>query len=148
MKKVYLFTPVEGRTEDINNYISAAANILKAMFENRGEEIEIVTNFNLEPAGMDADGEKITKIRNCDNPLLYMSEELALINGCDYFARPDRYSNCGFGKWSETLYEGDFQEWLPSWKEEIDLDSDFLPHVSVNTGNRRRYTPLSMNWIR
>lgn len=146
MKKVYLFTPVEGRTEDINNYISAAANILRAMFENRGEDIEIVTNFNLEPAGTDADGERITKIRNCDNPILYMSEELALINGCDYIARPESCMSCGFGKWSETFYEGDFQEWLTSCKEVIDLDSDFLPHVPVITGNRRRYTPIPINW--
>lgn len=145
MKKVYLFTPVEGRTEDINNYISAAANILRAMFENRGEEIEIVTNFNLEPAGTDADGERITKIRNCDNPILYMSEELALLNGCDYLARPEHYIACGFGKWSELLYEDGLQDSLGCWKEIIDLDTDFLPHAPTNTGNRRRYIPVSFS---
>lgn len=130
MKKVYLFTPTEGRTEDINNYISAAANILKAMFENRGEEIEIITNFNLEPAGTDADGERITKIRNCDNPILYMSEELALLNGCDYVARPEHCLSCGFGRWSEAVYNSDFRKLLDDRKATIDLDTDFLPHVT------------------
>lgn len=142
MKKVYLFTPTEGRTEDINNYISAAANILRAMFENRGEEIEIVTNFNLEPAGTDADGERITKIRNCDNPLLYMSEEAALIDSCDYVARPD--GRLGFA-WS-SLYDDCHYliEDLHSINT-IELDSDFLPNAPTIAGNRRRYTPVVFN---
>lgn len=100
------------------------------MFENVGEEIEIVTNFNLEPAGTDADGERITKIRNCDRPLLYLSEKLALIDACDYVARPEYYLACGFGKWSELLYESEFLEWMTCCKELICLDSDFLPQMN------------------
>ena len=147
MKKVYLFTPVEGRTEDINNYISAAANILRAMFENRGEEIEIVTNFNLEPAGTDADGERITKIRNCDRPLLYLSEEAALIDGCDYVAHPD--SRLGFGNNWGALFE-DCHYLIEELYNinAIELDSDFLPHAPGITGNKRRRIPLSMDWIK
>lgn len=94
MKKVFILTPMEINdcvtTEKINTYIRKMSGAIKAILE---EDIEVVTNFFLEPVGVDRDGEKIMQVRNRNDEIAYMAEELAAIKECDYIAAPDYVSN-------------------------------------------------------
>ena len=93
MKKVFILTPMEinevATTEKINTYIRKMSGAVKAILD---EDIEIVTNFFLEPVGVDKDGEKIMQVRNSDDEIAYMAEELAAIKECDYIVAPDYIS--------------------------------------------------------
>ena len=90
MKKVFIMTPIEINeevtTEKINTYIRKMSGAIKAILE---EDIEVVTNFFLEPVGVDKDGEKIMQVRNRNDEIAYMAEELAAIKECDYIAVPE-----------------------------------------------------------
>lgn len=90
MKKVFIMTPIEINdcvtVEKINTYIRKMTGAIKAILE---EDIEVVTNFFLEPVGVDRDGEKIMQVRNHNDEIAYMAEELAAIETCDYIAVPE-----------------------------------------------------------
>lgn len=90
MKKVFIMTPIEINeevtTEKINTYIRKMSGAIKAILE---EDIEVVTNFFLEPVGVDKDGEKIMQVHNSNDEIVYMAEELAAIKDCDYIAVPE-----------------------------------------------------------
>lgn len=102
MKKVFIITPVKiddcVTVEKINTYIRKMSGAVKAILE---EDIEVVTNFFLEPVGVDKDGEKIMQVRNSNDEIVYMAEELAAIKDCDYIAVPDYVSteawSCNYG---------------------------------------------------
>jgi len=112
MKKVFIMTPIEINeevtTEKINTYIRKMSGAIKAILE---EDIEVVTNFFLEPVGVDKDGEKIMQVRNHNDEIAYMAEELAAIKECDYVAAPNycpggsnELWSCNFGLSHERLW--------------------------------------------
>ena len=85
MKKVFIMTPMlindSITSDDINTYIRKASGAAEAII---GEEIEVETNFFLEPIGTDKDGEPIMQVRNADDEIAYMAEELSAMEKCDY----------------------------------------------------------------
>jgi len=99
MKKVFIMTPMEINevitSEVINTYIRKAAGAAKAIID---EDIEVETNFFLEPIGTDKDGEPIMQVRNSTDEIAYMAEELSLMEKCDYIVTP-AYDD-GIGTWS------------------------------------------------
>lgn len=104
MKKVFIMTPMKltqkVNSEKINNYIRKAAEITKIIVE---DEIEVETNFFLEPVGKDKDGEDIMQIVNANDEIAYMHDELGLMKDCDYIVMPECL---GYGDlWSRTYIE-------------------------------------------
>lgn len=94
MKKVFIMTPMlindTITSDDINTYIRKASGAAEAII---GEEIEVETNFFLEPVGTDKDGEVIMQVRNADDEIAYIAEELAAMEKCDYIIVSSS-SNC------------------------------------------------------
>lgn len=103
MKKVFIMTPIEINdcvtVEKINTYIRKMTGAVKAILE---EDIEVVTNFFLEPVGVDKDGEKIMQIHNRNDEIAYMAEELAAVKECDYIVVPEfiDYHDSSLELWS------------------------------------------------
>ena len=101
MKKVFIMTPIEINdcvtVEKINTYIRKMTGAVKAILE---EDIEVVTNFFLEPVGVDKDGEKIMQVHNRNDEIAYMAEELAAIKECDYIAIPECICHDSNDLWS------------------------------------------------
>lgn len=112
MKKVFIMTPIEVNeevtVEKINTYIRKMSGAIKAILE---DDIEVVTNFFLEPVGFDKDGEKIMQVHNHNDEIAYMAEELAAIKECDYIAASDYVRggskelwSCNYGLSHERLW--------------------------------------------
>lgn len=147
MKKVFIMTPIEINeevtTEKINTYIRKMSGAIKAILD---EDIEVVTNFFLEPVGVDKDGEKIMQVRNRNDEIAYMAEELAAIETCDYIAVPEFISytgeieelwSCNYGTFSNA------RPWM-NGRKIISLPIQVLDHdhstqrYNVHKPNNRR----------
>ena len=93
MKKIFVVTPFLAkyyRTETINNYVAQMASIARGYLQD--EEIEVHTNFFLEPTGeTEEDGTMLMCLRNSDNMLQYTIEELEEIAKCDAIFKLDWY---------------------------------------------------------
>ena len=99
MKKIFVVTPFETkyfRTETINDHVAQMASIARGYLMD--EEIEVHTNFFLEQTGeTDEDGTPITVLRNHDNMIQYLVEELEEIAKCDAVFKLDWYPHTAQG---------------------------------------------------
>ena len=105
MKKVFIMTPMEideyVTSEMVNTYIRKAAGAAKAIID---EDVEVETNFFLEPVGTDADGEPIMQVRKFNDEIAYMAEELQLMQNCEYIVLPAPEYNSGVWSCSKALF--------------------------------------------
>lgn len=112
MKKVFIMTPMEIdeviTSEVVNTYIRKAAGAAKAIID---EDIEVETNFFLEPIGTDKDGEPIMQVRNSTDEIAYMAEEFSLMEKCDYIVMPAYDEPIGTWSSSRTIFR-DFHLYL------------------------------------
>ena len=147
MKKVFIMTPMlindDITSDDINTYIRKAEAII-------GEDIEVETNFFLEPIGTDKDGEAIMQVRNADDEIAYMAEELSAMEKCDYIvvSSLSDYNvpfSCAYG-----MIKDDFFHMFPKNRELMALPIHIVDRKRVrvldefvngpcNLPRRRRY---------
>lgn len=131
MKKIFVVTPFDMkyyRTETINNHVAQMASIARGYLQD--EEIEVHTNFFLEPTGeVDEDGTPVTALRNHDNMLQYTIEELEEIAKCDAIFKLDWYPYGNNGPVVTPLdYQMDkyfFANQIPIYKINLELKCDY-----------------------
>ena len=93
MKKVFIMTPcrlMNYSVEEVNNYIAKAAEIAKVI---AGEDIDVNTNFFLEPVGTDKNGDAILGLRHEHDQLAYMAEEMAGMADADIIMLPNNFQS-------------------------------------------------------
>lgn len=144
MKKIFVVTPIDTRyfrTETVNNYVAQMASIARGYLQD--EEIEVHTNFFLEPTGeVDEDGTPVTALRNGDNMIQYMIEELEEIAKVDAVFKSDWYPYAPEGPivtpMDLQIDKFFFGDKVPVYRINLPIEMDNLPDMEAYEAELRK----------